>query len=75
MSDGEDKDVIVGDEDYEEKEDGIATAMDASSVASLDDAPVATHATILDSRVLVDARMTTAKRQPSPTSQVSQVGC
>ena len=42
--------------------------MDASGEASLDDAPVTMHAAILDSTVTVDNRMTTAKRQPSPTS-------
>ena len=68
MSDAEDEDVITVAKDYEEEEDTITTTMDASGEASLDDAPVTMHAAILDSAVTVDNRMTTAKRQPSPTS-------
>ena len=71
MSDGEDEDIIAGDEDFEEEEEAITTMMDTSGVASLDDiltTPPAPCPAILDSMITVDTWMTTAKRQPSPTS-------
>ena len=36
MSDGEDEEIIMGDEDYEEEEEAITTVTDVSSIASLD---------------------------------------
>ena len=71
MSGGEDEDVITGDEDYKEEEEAITTTMDASGIASLDDARAvlpASPTAILDSTITVDTQTTTKQRQPSPSS-------
>ena len=39
MSDGEDENIIMGDDDYKEEEEAITTMTDVSSIASLDDIP------------------------------------
>ena len=74
MSDGEDEDVIMGDKNYKEEEDAIATVTDVSGVVSLDNTAITPATVILDSTVAVDTWTTTVDRQPSPTSQVAQVG-
>ena len=62
MSDGEDENIIMGDDDYKEEEEAITTMTDVSSTASL--LPHHQHPlqAILDSTITVDTQMTMAKR-------------